>query len=330
MNGYNRPWMSFDQQLQQLKDRGLEVTDVTAALDYLDRLGYYRLSAYMYPFRKIDLAQEEGGDIQIKRLDEFVEAASFQEAVDYYVFDKRLRLLALDALERIEVAIRVDIAYLLGERDTYAYANPAELDSSFVSKVISHSGSTKFQEWTERYEAILQRSRETFVSHYLSKYGPPLPFWVAIEIWDFGLLSKFYSGIKNSDQRLIASKYGLGHGKIFGTWLRSLNYLRNLCAHHSRVWNRNIIDQPRLPPPGQISDFDNFIGKADLISRSFLLFCVIQFLMKQICPASTWGDRFKALMADFPASRTGKAPVSDMGCISGWEKWELWEGANRR
>lgn len=262
--------------------------------------------------------------IIVRRLDEFIDGANFQEAVNYYVFDKRLRLLALDALERIEVAIRVDIAYLLGERGTYAYADEAMLDGNFVSKIVPRTGRTRYEEWRRKYDHIVERSRETFVEHYKKKYGLPLPFWVAIEIWDFGLLSWFFSGIKNSDQRFVAEKYGIGHGKKFESWLRSLNFLRNLCAHHSRVWNRNIIDQPQLPPSGLLPDFDRFAGKEDLIARSFLLFCILQYLMKQICPGSSWGERFKTLMSEFPTSATGRAPESDMGCIEGWETWDLW------
>ena len=325
MSSYSRPWKSFEEQLQQLKSRGLEVTNDQAALDYLDRIGYYRLSAYWYPLRRIKLEMGDKSDeITVRRLNEFYEGAKFEDAVNFYVFDKRLRLLALDALERIEVAIRVDIAYTLGKRHTSAYLESSQLDSNFVTRIRPKSGTTKHSEWLEKYEQILYRSRETFVKHYMEKYGPPLPFWVAIEIWDFGLLSWFFSGLKNSDQRFIAEKYGVMHGRVFESWFRSMNYLRNLCAHHSRVWNRNIIDQPKLPPAGTIPDFDRFGGKADLIARSFLLFCILQWLMKQICPTSSWGDRFKQVMASFPTSASGKVGISDMGCIDGWEAWDLW------
>lgn len=325
MSSYSRPWKSFEEQLHLLKSRGLEVTDDQAALEYLDRLGYYRLSAYWYPLRQFRLeTDKKSGKITVHRLNEFCEGAKFEDVVNFYVFDKRLRLLALDALERIEVAIRVDIAYRLGKRDTFAYLESSQLDSNFVTRIRPKSGTTKHGEWLEKYERILGRSRETFVKHYMEKYGPPLPFWVAIEIWDFGLLSWFFSGMKNSDQQFIAKKYGVLNGRVFESWFRSMNYLRNLCAHHSRVWNRNMIDQPKLTPAGQIPDFDRFIGKADLIARPFLLFCILQSLMKQISPTSSWGDRFKQLMASFPTSASSKVGIADMGCIDGWETWDLW------
>ena len=96
-----------------LESRGLITDNKRAALDYLERVGYYRLSGYWYNFRKMTGAQ--------KRADEFIDSSYFEDAVKLYIFDKALRLLAMDALERIEMAVRVDIAYLLGKKDIYAH-----------------------------------------------------------------------------------------------------------------------------------------------------------------------------------------------------------------
>lgn len=96
-----KPWISFEDQLQLLKARGMQVDDDAAALDYLERIGYYRLSGYWYPMRQID---KEESDLQKApvRSDRFLPESRFEDAVRLYVFDKKLRLLALDALERIE------------------------------------------------------------------------------------------------------------------------------------------------------------------------------------------------------------------------------------
>ncbi|WP_223648216.1 Abi family protein [Xanthomonas campestris] len=123
---YTRPHLTYERQLESLKARGLEVPDDDAALSYLRRLGYYRLSAYWYPFRKSTIVTVDG-KFSRKVEDDFHEGASFQSAVELYVFDKRLRMLALDAIERIEVALRVDIAYGLGRR-----RRPPALSSGLV------------------------------------------------------------------------------------------------------------------------------------------------------------------------------------------------------
>jgi abortive infection bacteriophage resistance protein len=115
----NKKWKSFESQLALLKERGLEVEAKAAALDYLERIGYYRLSGYFYPFRELEI-QLVDGKLKHNRKDQFIAESRFEDVAKLYVFDKRLRLLALDALERIELAVRVDVAYLLGKRDIHA------------------------------------------------------------------------------------------------------------------------------------------------------------------------------------------------------------------
>lgn len=131
-----KPWKTMADQLALLKSRGLQVDDETAALDYLARIGYYRLSGYWYPLREIDKAESAAQNKPI-RTDNFIANSHFEDVVKLYVFDKRLRLLALDALERIEMAIRVDVAHLLGEQDTCAHENPACLHGNFAKKVMT-------------------------------------------------------------------------------------------------------------------------------------------------------------------------------------------------
>lgn len=239
----SKKWKSFDEQLALLKSSGLIVENDKAALGYLERIGYYRLSGYFYPFRDFEISLQ--GGLKYQRKDSFIANARFEEVAQLYVFDKHLRLMALDALERIELAVRVDIAYLLGERDIYAHENPSCLHGNFAKKVQKYSGRTRHDEWLEKYHGFIHRARkEPFVAHYLNNYQT-LPIWVAIEIWDFGAFSKLFSGMKIADQNQIASKYGVLNGQEFAGWLRGLNFVRNVCAHHSRLWNINILERAK-------------------------------------------------------------------------------------
>lgn len=136
-----KPWMSFVDQLTQLEQRGMAVEDRAAALDYLERIGYYRLSGYWYPMRAIDMTATLAQG-QAVRTNAFVDGTRFEDAVRLYVFDKKLRLLALDALERIELAVRVDVAHLLGQRDPKAHESPACLHGNFAKKVITKGPDT--------------------------------------------------------------------------------------------------------------------------------------------------------------------------------------------
>lgn len=139
---YTKPHLSHGNQLELLQGRGLEVTDTKAALSYLQRIGYYRLSAYWYPFRQ-STTSTLNGKTTVQILDTFRDGALFSNAVDLYVFDKKLRLLLLDALERIEINMRADIAHYLGKKDIYAHMKPYLLHGKFTQQ-ITVSGDTKY------------------------------------------------------------------------------------------------------------------------------------------------------------------------------------------
>jgi abortive infection bacteriophage resistance protein len=313
-----KPWRSFADQLQQLQDRGLQVDNSAAALAYLERLGYYRLSGYWYPLRTIDeVASVAQG--RAVRMDSFAPGSRFEDVVRLYVFDKKLRLLALDALERIEMAVRVDVAHLLGQRDPRAHENPACLHGNFAKKLIAKGPDackTQHQVWLAKYRSMLSRARkEPFVVHHQQQYGA-LPIWAAIEVWDFGLLSKLFAGMQYADQQTIAAMYGAPNGQAFAQWLRSLNFIRNVSAHHSRLWNINVLEYSAVPAtwPGHLNS-----------ARPFFYFCLMQHLLRVICPNSSWGQRFKTLLSnDFPPVVNQQISLAELGVFPDWEEWALW------
>lgn len=138
MTAQVKPWKSIHEQLEILRSRGLRIEDDDRAKRYLTRLGYYRLSGYWYPFRQF--RNVDNGQTAELRCDDFMEGSGFGDLVKLYVFDKKLRLLAQDALERIEMALRVDVAHLLGESDALAHENPDYFHGNFGKKISLKSG----------------------------------------------------------------------------------------------------------------------------------------------------------------------------------------------
>lgn len=324
MPAYTRPWKTFEEQLGLLNSRGMEIPDTASTLNHLTNLGYYRLSAYWYPFRTFELQKNSTtGAIKYIRQNQFYSNTHFSDAVDLYVFDKKLRSLAFDALESIEVAVRVDIAHQLGKRDTFAHLSIGEFHSGIASRENPRSKKTRFDEWQEKYGTLVNRSKEDFVKHYRAEHGQDLPIWVAIETWDFGAMSQLYAMMKVPDKTKIAEKYGVTW-KVFESWLRSLNYLRNLVAHHSRIWNRNIIDQPKLPRLGELAWCDNFIGNEQLISRPFLLLAIAAHLLRKISGNEEWHLELQVHLESFPQQLSDKKlDISDIGVATDWQKWWL-------
>ena len=297
MRAYDKPWLSYQDQLEKLMQRGLIVTDKNKALNYLERIGYYRLSGYWFPFR------ERNHNKSV--LDGFKSNANFQDVINLYVFDKKLRLLVLDALERVEVALRVDVSHSLGKKDIFAHVKPEFLADNFKNH----------DEWKKKHKAQINRSKEKFIGHYKNKYGFPLPVWVACEVWDFGTLSVLFAGMIPEDKNAIAKKYGVSNGKVFESWLRSLNYLRNVCAHHSRLWNLNIVDQPKLPAISEVSWVEPFKGNNHALARPYLLLCIVKHLLAIINPNSTWNIRLEKLLKEFPDLQHFGINLGGMGIV---------------
>jgi abortive infection bacteriophage resistance protein len=192
-NRYIKPYLTVADQIALLRSRGMEITDTAAAAACLGRIGYYRLSGYWYSSRKSHWATNPSTGVvlidprtkkpQVVVEDDFRPGTTFQQIMDLYVFDKRLRLLFLDAIERVEVALRVDIALLIGERNPWAHRDPSQLHGNFTKKINPLHGQTDYAKWLERLDELFDRSKDEFVKHFKKKYvGEYPPIWIAIEL----------------------------------------------------------------------------------------------------------------------------------------------------
>lgn len=300
--------LSYPRQIGLLRARNLAINDEPAALAALQRIGYYRLVGYWFPLRQPDPNKGSA------RLDDFQDGATFELAVNLYDFDRALRLLVLDAIERIEVAIRVDIAHLLGKRHRLAHECPALMNARF-----------QHAEWFRRYnEGVRKKAKEDFVAHHIQRYNGRMPIWVATETWDFGLLSKFYAGMKYKDQQRIAQRY-LIDGPTLGSWLRALNFVRNVSAHHSRLWNRNNPDALRMPAMQPDHPLHHLTADEFACRRVYGSLCVMRHLLKTIEPRTRWAERIKDLCAQFPTSDL--VILRNGGFPDGWRDAPLWQTA---
>jgi abortive infection bacteriophage resistance protein len=223
----------------------------------------------------------------------------------------------MDALERIEVAIRSQVAYQVGSHDPIAYVKPDLLHETFTSFAVSGALS-KHHIWLTKQAGLLSRSKEDFMQHHRDMSKLPVPIWVACEVWDFGAMSQLYDGMSEADQDAISTQYGVQNGRIFATWLRSLNYLRNVCAHHCRLWNRNMVDTPTLPPASSISWVEYFDQNPHTKTRVFLSLHICAHIMKTINPTSTWNNRMAAHLNTIPDLSSHGFGLGNMGIMGNW------------
>jgi abortive infection bacteriophage resistance protein len=332
-HSYVKPYLAVADQIVLLQGRGMEIADPAAAAVCLGRIGYYRLSGYWYPSRKSHLLRNPlngaivphpiTGKPRVIVEDDFRPGTTFQQVMNLYVFDKRLRLLFLDAIERVEVALRVDIALLIGARDPWAHRNPNQLHGNFTKKINPLHDQTEYAKWLERLDQLFVRSKDEFAKHFKHKYaGEHPPIWIAVELWDFGMLSMFLSGMKVADQEELAAKYSLPRPALLTSWARNINNVRNMCAHHSRLWNRSPADQASRPKPRETPMLDHLAGDLLAQFRIYATAAALQFLLRTINPTTSWGHRLEQHFATFPTSDV--STISQAGFPAGWEQLPLW------
>lgn len=293
---YTKPPLTFEQQADQLLKRGM-VGDRGLIIRRLASVNYYRLSAYWFPFRD-------------KNGESFKANTRFEVVWERYVFDRHLRLLLMDAIERIEIAVRTSLAYYHSHTfGPFGWAdNPASLPGLKQDEL---------KEFHGRIADGYQKSPERFCDHFRTKYGdvhPCLPVWMATELMTFGAVLTFFRGSPFAIQIDVSSVFSTAR-KVFKSWLFALNTIRNMCAHHSRVWNRELGMAPKIP---QLPDWQT--PYQITAKRSFSIMTICQYCLTQVAPQTHWRARVDGLL-----DRFHMIPKSEMGFPQDWKDSPIWK-----
>lgn len=309
--------LTAPQQVSLLKQRGMVFADEISAQRTLLNLGYYRFAGYFYSFRKTNPVGTPG------RQDEFQDGTSFAIVEQLVEFDRQLRLMVLDAAASIEVAVRCDIAHRLGVQHRIAHEQPSLLDAKFSTASDPATGRSEYENWRDKLAAAVHRARkEDFVKHHINNYGGRMPIWAIIEVWDFGLLSRFFAGMKFKDQTHIARRYGLQQGQYLASWLRSINFVRNVSAHHSRLWNRNIVERPTFQKTQPHEHLHHLTQDVHAQTRVYGSLCILKSMLRVASPDNNWTERLRALCQTFPANPI--CSLQDAGFPPDWEQKTIW------
>ncbi len=323
MATYDKPHLTYEQQLTRLVERGMPYRDHTAALSSLKRIGYYRLSAYTYSFRKRD----EAGLVQ----NQFVEGSSIEAAVDLHDFDVKLRAALLAGLEAFEVALRVQIAYTLGRRDKFGHLDPNNaLDSVACEVPVDRSnpgGQRQYDVWLEKYEKRCKDAeKEDFVKHFKEKYEGRMPIWTATEVMDLGGIVRLYGFLLRDDRNKISRNFGPKREPDFRAWTKSLNLLRNHCAHGDRIWNRSFTyTLPEFVSGDIDSRLEHLVPSSDLMRRKvYALAAVLASALIRVDRYTNWPRSFATQAKKLPGVPQ-VATHQMMGFPSDWQELELWK-----
>lgn len=284
-----------------LTQRGLTITDKSIASQYIRNIGYYRLSAYFYPL--LDIPKEK----QI-----FKQNSCFDKALELYRFDKKLRLLLFNEIEKIEISFRSSLANIVSEvtGNIFWIINPTMF-----------ANSSKFNKTLELIDRELKSSREDFIQHFKNKYTNPYPpAWMLVEILPLGVVTRIFDNLAdNALRKKIAARFLLSV-PVFSSWITIVTLTRNSCCHHSRVWNKENAILPMLLRKHQHA----WIGTGISSNRIFYNLCILKWFVDIISPENDMKRHLKKLLSDFPS-----VDVTAMGFPKNWEEEPLWCSAPR-
>ncbi|WP_336874234.1 Abi family protein [Rhodococcus qingshengii] len=311
---YDKPPLNLDDLVGRLAERGLQIPDRGRAGRYLRHIGYYRLSPYTIPFQ-----QGQPGHL-------FREGTAFDDILDLYVFDRALRLLVMDALERIEVAVRAALTDHMSTtyNDPHWYMNPEHFRDrgkhTRLLKIVRDTCDERLRGSPDAGEdSLVHRSA---LEHYLMAYGSPElpPSWLMVETLTIGQLASAYRNLsRRADRTAVARSIGLT-APVLESWLQSYVRVRNVCAHHGRLWNVGLGVYPAIPTSPAISWLE---GTDALPERSrkrlYPVLVSLQSVLDSVSPHSSWAQRLHELLHTRPPMN-----LAGMGVPEHWADNNFW------
>ncbi|MCF0262082.1 MAG: Abi family protein [Sphaerochaetaceae bacterium] len=274
-----KPVTTYADQINILKGRGLILND-QECLEFLKRVNYYKLTAYLLPFRNI-----EG---------KYLPGTTFSQIKGIYDFEGELRQEIYGIIGQIEISLKAKFAYYFA----HTYGPLGYLDSNNYSP---RHNAVKFQEQINK--CIAEQHQTPVVQHHNNKYGGKFPIWVIIEFFSIGMLSRFYSDMKMADKKAIARTYFNTTPNNLSSWLRCFTDLRNMCAHYSRLyyWIFTAIPLFHQPPAN--------VNLRSLFSQILVL--------KYLYPTDDW-ECFRQKLSNMVTKYQSSIDLNHIGFPANW------------
>jgi abortive infection bacteriophage resistance protein len=307
----NKPAYTIDQQIALLKCRGMLFRNEPQATQYLRNISYYRLKGYWW-------------DMQVdKSLHTLKPDTFFEDIISRYNFDRQLRLILFDAIERIEVALRTKMIYHLSiSYGGLWYLDPALFESKTIT---SYDGTVKtiHQSILDELKKEFKRSQEVFIKDHHSRFpNQDADAWKILEVASMGTLSKLYKNLKYQlpEKAAIAKEMGLNLHSELSSWLEAITYIRNIIAHHSRLWSRNMVKTPSSNLNNPIGQwFTNPLNPVQA-KKSFLIISCMVYLCNEVTPGHQIKNKILTLINTNP-----NIPIYKLGFLNDWNNEPLWK-----
>lgn len=302
---FDKKALSLEDQIRHLQSKGLLIKDEERAKRYLVTISLYRLKGFGMPFCH-------------PRTHAFFPNTDFDDMRSLYVFDRKLRLLVIDALERIEIAVRSVLSNIMSEKygSHWFLEEKAFTGRSTLQSCGRKSWHGKLVEQMEFCAGRKGGGKHPACDHYFLKYADPgnpvlPPSWIMTEVMTMGTWSQVYSHIRKVKfKKEMAAFFGFRHDDFEG-WLHAVTLIRNICAHHQRIWNR------RLPP--KASNVETYTHEGINVASPYCNFAIVYRLLSSITPHSRWNERFYELVMTGPVDMPRHADFPMR-----WAEREFW------
>ena len=283
----------MEDQITLLKSEGLIFMDEEKANHLLQNISLFRFKSYLKPFR-------------LQNSKTFKPNSTFEAAYSLYKFDSELRKMICSELEKIEVSIRAQLSLTISQNAGIFWFTDS---SNFKLKQLHNNLLTTLK-------SELNRSDEEAIVDFRTKYTNDFPpSWITFEISSFGTLSKLYSWLNSGlSRRKVASYYGLSD-TVMISWLHSLVYIRNICAHHGRLWNKQMSINPIVPRKLKLP----FVSIPKETKKLYYILSTILYFLQTVNPKNTFVSRFTQFIDKYP-----QVDLNAMGFPKDWQQEPLW------
>lgn len=270
---YTKPHATGLQRVAHLRARGLHIPKPNVAAKKIDSIGYERLRIYFLSRR--DLTQPNRP---------FLPGTSYRDILRIYEFDEKLRAICFDAIGTYELMLRNAMSEALSRR--YG-GHPYDIINAFKDAK-AHADAYK------TFLDVYCKSKDHRAKHYRAKYNPPLlpPIWTLKEFLTFGATGHLFKYLDGTIRSEVAKGFGVNSDPVFSSWQDALVDVRNICAHHDRLFNRSFQKQPQKLKSANVP---SVIPKKLKAILQCLDYCLSN---KGIKPSTT--DKVAKLLARYP------------------------------
>lgn len=302
---FEKKAFTLEEQVAQLQARGLQIQHPRIAEKYLINISYYRLGEYWYVMQS-----DKENHI-------FKPNSKFSDVIALYNFDAELRLLLFDVIEKIEISLRTKMIYYLSH----------EIDPWWFQNFELFDNCKELVKTLSSLEGEIERTKDEAIKNHKKKHkddGRFPPAWKSLEQTSFGSLSKLYGNLKNTVKAKdkIAEDFGAVNHTFLPSWLQSIAQIRNFCAHHSRLWNRNLPSTVKLlpkPPNPWIVDQENIPKQKDF-NKLYVHMCLMKYMLNTIIPKNEFTHKLKNLFDKYP-----NVDPNALGMKPDWQNEPLWK-----